>query len=71
MLEPNGICITSEIAKESDKILMCLASSSDPTQAIFRKYEEAKDKDVFVAALIGDLILRHRQWQGAARAHSE
>lgn len=43
---------------------MCLVSSSSPAEAIFRKYEEAEDKDAFVAALIGNLILRHRQWQG-------
>ena len=58
---------TSMLTKYTDKILMCLVSSSKPTEAIFREYDEAKDKDSFVAALIGNLILRHKQWQGAGR----
>jgi hypothetical protein len=54
----------SEIARTTDKILMCLVSSSRPEEAIYRHYEEAKDKDIFVAGLVGTLLLRHRQWQG-------
>lgn len=57
--------LTSEIARESDRILMCLVSSNCPAQAIQHRYESAHDKDVFVAALTGNLILRHKQWQAA------
>jgi len=60
---PASISQASELAHQSDLILMCLASSRDPAQSIMRKYDEAKDKDLFVLALIGTLILRHKQWQ--------
>lgn len=50
----------------SDQILMCLASSSKPIEAILRKFDDAPDKDVFVAALAWTLLLRHRQWQANA-----
>ena len=55
---------TSAISKCSDKIFMALVSSTHPESAIFRLYEEAEDKDAFVSGLIGNLILRHKQWQG-------
>ena len=54
----------SVISKCSDKIFMALVSSTRPESAIFRLYEESEDKDAFVAGLIGNLILRHKQWQG-------
>ncbi|MCR5812866.1 MAG: hypothetical protein K6G15_00030 [Desulfovibrio sp.] len=43
-------------------------NSSDPTRAILDRYDIAKDKHVFVAWLVGTLLLRHRQWQAAAEA---
>lgn len=58
------ITVSSEIAKEADKILLRLVSSHNPAEALFKCYEEAQDKDVFVSALIGNFILRHKQWQG-------
>jgi len=48
--------------KNSDAIFMALLSSVSPVDALFRLYDEAKDKDAFVAGLIGCFILRHRQW---------
>jgi hypothetical protein len=54
---------TSAISNCSDKVLMALISSRKPQEAIFRLYEEAKDKDIFVAGLIGIVLLKHRQWQ--------
>jgi hypothetical protein len=62
---------TSEISKCSDEILMALVSSSRPAEAIFRHYEEAEDKDVFIAGLIGVLLLKHRQWQAAIKGGQE
>jgi hypothetical protein len=59
----SDIATSKEISICSDKILMALVSSSSPAEAIFRHYEEAKDKGVFVAGLIGVLLLKHRQWQ--------
>ncbi len=39
--------------------------SQDPISRILELYDQAKDKDVFVAAMAGTLLLRHRQWQAA------
>ncbi|MCH5277738.1 MAG: hypothetical protein J1E80_07895 [Desulfovibrionaceae bacterium] len=58
-------CKVSEL---SDAILMCLVSASDPLKAIVRHYDEAEDKELFVHALAGTLILRHRQWQAKGNA---
>jgi len=55
---------SSEVGKMADKIFMALVSSTRPEAAIFRIYEESENKDAFVAGLIGNLILRHKQWQG-------
>jgi len=52
------------IVKHSGKILMTLISHKHPESEIFSLYEEAEDKDAFVAGLIGNLILRHKQWKG-------
>lgn len=57
---------TSQLKSYSDQILMSLASSAKPMESIMRKYDEARDKDVFVHALAYTLLLRHRQWQSAA-----
>ena len=54
---------TSLLTKDTDKILMAMVSSSRPEAALFRLYDEASDKDSFITALIGVLILRHKQWQ--------
>jgi hypothetical protein len=61
----NSIESASAISQYSDRILMCLVSASHPEQAIFRLYDQAEDKDVFIAGLVGTLLLRHRQWQAA------
>lgn len=53
------------LAKDTDTILMCLVAASDPVKAILRHYDAAEDKDAFVFALAGTLLLRHRQWQAA------
>lgn len=58
--------ITSQIARCSDEIIMCLASYQDPVEGILRKYDRAADKDIFVAALAASLLLRHKQWQACA-----
>ena len=63
----SDIKLTSEIAKEADRILLCLVSSSRPAEALFKRYEGTQDKDIFVSALIGNLILRHKQWQGGQK----
>ena len=47
---------------------MCLVNSSNPTQAILDCYDKAEDKHVFVAGLVGTLLLRHRQWQAVTEA---
>jgi hypothetical protein len=62
---------TSKICRSSDKIMMALVSSSRPEAAIFRMYEEAEDKAVFVAGLIGCFILKHRQWQTRGMTDAE
>lgn len=55
--------ITSQIARYSEEIIQCMASCADPVEIIMNRYASAKDKDIFVAALAGTLLLRHRQWQ--------
>ena len=54
---------TSKLADNTNTIFMALVSSTRPEEAIFRHYDAAEDKDAFVAALIGALLLRHKQWQ--------
>ena len=68
MLEEKSMNIASQLASVSNEITMCLVNSSDPTRAILDRYDNAEDKHVFVAGLIGTLLLRHRQWQAAVAA---
>jgi hypothetical protein len=58
------ISASQKITFHSDQIMQRLVSSSQPADAIFQLYDKAEDKDAFVAGLIGNLILRHKQWQG-------
>ena len=46
---------------------MILNSSSNPEEALFKLYDRdaSEDKDVFVMALVGALLLRQRQWETA------
>ena len=46
---------------------MILNSSSNPEEALFKLYDRdaSEDKDVFVMALVGALLLRQRQWEMA------
>ena len=53
-----------QLTHDSDMIIMALLSQ-DPISRILELYDQAKDKDVFVAAMAGTLLLRHRQWQAA------
>ena len=47
----------------TDQALSCLILYQDPVAAIIRQYNEAHDKDAFVAGLAGALLMRHKQWQ--------
>ena len=38
-----------------------------PAQELFEAYIQAQDKEAFAAGLIGNLILRHKQWQAEKR----
>ena len=55
--------LSSQITDCTDRILFCLIASHDPSMEVMKLYDKANDKDVFVAALVGTLLLRHRQWQ--------
>jgi hypothetical protein len=60
---PVSINDTSKLSKYTDNIFMALVSSTKPAEAIYRHYDAAEDKEAFIAALIGALLLRHKQWQ--------
>lgn len=49
----------------SNLILMALTDDNNPLECLMRHYDAAEDKDAFVLALAGTLLLRHRQWQAA------
>ncbi len=69
--EHSGMDTSSQIARCTDEILLCLVSCADPIGGIVRQYDKAKDKDVFVTALAASLLLRHRQWQASERARTD
>ncbi|MBD5417342.1 MAG: hypothetical protein HDR50_06725 [Desulfovibrio sp.] len=54
-----------QLSHFSGLILMALMNDADPIEGIVRHYDAAEDKDAFVLALAGTLLLRHRQWQAA------
>lgn len=54
-----------QLRNYSNLILMAVMDDNNPLEGIMRHYDAAEDKDAFVLALAGTLLLRHRQWQAA------
>lgn len=61
------ISTSEKVTDMTNRIFMILNSSSNPEEALFKLYDRdaSEDKDVFVMALVGALLLRQRQWETA------
>ena len=55
------------IEREAERQIQILISDKQPAQELFEAYIQAQDKEAFAAGLIGNLILRHKQWQAERR----
>ena len=67
MPKSDPISTSEKVTDMTNRIFMILNSSSKPEEALFKLYDRdtGEDKDVFVMALVGALLLRQRQWEAA------
>lgn len=65
MPKSDPISTSEKVTDMTNRIFMILSSSSKPEEALFKLYDRdtGEDKDVFVMALVGALLLRQRQWE--------